>query len=101
MPKFSVTIDHTLERHEAVLRLKGFSDQIRANLPVELSEVSEQWDDAGNLQFSFQAMGLKIAGEMVTSSIDVQVSGTLPFAAVAFRGAIENQIAEQIRRAIS
>lgn len=101
MPKFSVTVDHQLERNEAVSRLKGFSDQVRENSPVELSAVNEQWDDAGTLQFSFQAMGMKIAGQVVTSNHDVQVDGNLPFAAIAFRGAIETQIADQIRKAIT
>lgn len=101
MPKFSVSVPHTLEREEAVVRLKDFSNQVLDDSPVEVSDIEEAWDDAGNLAFSFKAMGLKIAGKVITSEQSVAVDGDLPFAAIAFRGAIENQIAEKIRAAIA
>ena len=100
MAKFNVVVDHEVERDDVVMRLKGFSDRMRHEVPVEVTEVSETWDDAGNLNFSFKALGFTISGSMVTTEISVTVNGKLPFAALPFRGAIENQIADKVREAI-
>jgi len=93
--------DHETKRTEAVTRLRTFSDRIRDEAPVEVSEVEENWDDSGNLSFSFKAMGFKISGSMVTCEQKVTVAGDLPFAALPFRGVIETQIAEKVREAVS
>lgn len=100
MAKFNVVVDHETERQQAVTRLKTFSDRIREEAPVEVSEVEENWDDSGNLSFSFKAMGFTISGSMVTCDQKVTVVGKLPFAALPFRGAIESQIAEKVKEAV-
>ena len=100
MPKFNVTVPHELPRDECVKRLQGFSEQFRKDSAVELTDVQEKWDDNGNLDFAFTAMGMKISGQMQTGSDNVTVDGKLPFAAVVFRGTLENQISEKIREAI-
>jgi hypothetical protein len=101
MPKFKVSVDHETPRDQAVEKLKNFSDQIRQDSPVELTDVEESWDDAGNLTFAFKAMGLTISGTMVASESSVIVAGKLPFAAVPFRGQIEKQIESQIKTALT
>jgi hypothetical protein len=101
MPKFNVSVPHGLPRDQAVDRLKGFSEKVREDTPVELTDVEENWDNDGNLNFSFKAMGMKISGSVVTSDSEVAVNGDLPFAAAMFRGAIENQIKEKIVEAIA
>lgn len=101
MAKFNVVVVHEIHREIAVTRLRGFSERIRDQAPVEVSEVNEVWDDDGNLTFSFKAMGFKVSGSVVTCESKVTVIGNLPFAAMPFRGAIENQIAEKVREAIA
>jgi hypothetical protein len=100
MPKFTVNVPHAIDRTVAISKLKSFMDAARKDSPVELSEVEEKWDDNGNLEFAFSAMGFRIAGQMVTEAQNVQVRGDLPFAALPFRGALENQLASKIREAI-
>lgn len=100
MAKFNVVVDHETERDEAVTRLRSFSDTIKKDAPVEVSEVREDWDPNGNLNFSFKAMGFTISGSMVTCDQKVTVDGKLPFAALPFRGAIESQIADKVKEAI-
>ena len=100
MAKFNVTVDHQVQRDEAVTRLKGFSDRMREEVPVEVTDVKEKWDDSGNLNFSFKALGFTISGSMITTESQVTVDGKLPFAALPFRGAIESQIADKVREAI-
>jgi len=101
MAKFNVVVDHAIERDEAVSKLRTFSDRIREDMPVDVSDVKEDWDEAGNLNFSFKAMGFTVSGTMVTCNDKVTVKGKLPFAALPFRGAIESQIAGKVREAIA
>ncbi len=100
MAKFNVVVDHSIERDEAVSRLRGFSNRMREDVPVEVTELVETWDESGNLSFAFKALGFTISGSVVTCHESVTIVGNLPFAALPFRGAIENQIAEKIREAI-
>ncbi|MFK7766419.1 MAG: polyhydroxyalkanoic acid system family protein [Mariniblastus sp.] len=101
MPKFNVEVDHQNTRDDAVEKLRGFSEQILKDAPVEVSDVEEVWDESGKLDFSFKAMGFKISGTMVTSAEKVTVAGNLPFAALPFRGALESQIADKVKEAIA
>ena len=101
MAKFNVVVVHEIQREIAVTRLRGFAEKMRHEAPVEVAEVEEIWDDHGNLVFSFKALGFTVSGSMVTCESKVTVIGSLPFAALPFRGAIENQIAEKVREAIA
>ena len=100
MPKFNVNVPHDIDRNEAISKLKTFMEAARKDSPVELSDIKEVWDEGGNLDFAFSAMGFRIAGQMVTESQQVSINGDLPFAALPFRGALENQLATKIREAI-
>ncbi len=100
MPSFKVNVPHTIERSEAVNKLKSFMESARKDSPVELTDVEENWDNDGNLKFAFSAMGFRIAGQMMTEGKQVSIKGDLPFAALPFRGALENQLESKIREAI-
>ena len=100
MPKFSVSVPHSVERSEVIGRLKTFMDDARKESPVELSDVKENWHDNGNLEFAFSAMGFRVDGQIVTETEQITISGNLPFAALPFRGALETQLASKIREAI-
>ena len=100
MPKFNVSVPHEIDRTEAISKLRTFMDAAREDSPVELSEVTETWDESGNLEFAFSAMGFRIDGQMVTEAVQISIRGNLPFAALPFRGALENQLATKIREAI-
>ncbi len=101
MAKFKVAVDHSLQREAAVTRLQGFSEKVRENAPVEVTDLKEDWDENGNLEFAFKAMGFAITGFVETSDIDVKVTGDLPFAALPFRGMIEKEVENQIREAMA
>ncbi len=101
MPKFSVEVPHDVERSVAATRLRTFSDKVRSNLPGEVRELQETWHEDGHLDFSFKAMGFRISGRMENRPGNIHVSGTIPFAALPFRSAIESQLAEKVREAIA
>ena len=101
MASFKVQVPHQLSREDAAARLKEHSERARADMPREISELVEEWDDQGNLEFSFSAMGFAVKGAMVSCNDAVTVSGKIPFAALPFRGLIESQLVKRIETALS
>ena len=65
-----------------------------------VTDVEESWDEDGNLNFSFKALGFEVSGQMVTCDSQVTVAGNLPFAALPFRGAIESEVKQRLQEAI-
>lgn len=100
MPKFRVEVSHAVQRAEAATRLRSFSDQVRNGLSIPVEDVREQWDELGNLDFAFRAYGFSVSGRLENREGIILVSGSLPFAALPFRGMIESEIAKKIREAI-
>jgi hypothetical protein len=94
-------VTHDSERSEAAERLKSFSEKVRETSSISVSEIVEEWDSEGNLNFSFRAMGMKVSGRLENLAYAIRVSGTIPFAALPFRGAIEQEIASKIREALT
>ncbi len=100
MPGFKVEVKHGLEKAEAVERLQGFSARIKETYQAEVTDIQETWSDDGRLEFSFKAMGFKISGNASVEQYTVQMDGSLPIAAMMFRGAIENEIRSKLNEAL-
>lgn len=101
MPKFGAEVPHELGREEAQKRLQDFAENVRTLYQGQVSELVETWDDEGNLQFAFSVLGLKIDGNLVVEENSASVVGTLPFAAIVFKGKVEQEIRNQLERALS
>jgi hypothetical protein len=65
-----------------------------------VSELEESWSEDGTYEFSFKVMGMAVSGNMVTEVDTVRVKGSIPFAALPFRGQLENEIRERLREAL-
>lgn len=100
MPKFQVEVPHELDRQLAAEKLRQYSEQAKSQMPAEISNLEEIWDEEGNLVFSFTALGFKVSGEMISYTEIIVISGNLPFAALPFRGMIEKQLVERIQSAL-
>ena len=98
MPKFNVNVDHSMGRQPAIEKLQSFSEELKVQYSREVTEVTETWNEDGTLDFSIKAMGVTITGIMNPSDDQVNVDGQLPFAALPFRGMIQNQIETELRR---
>ena len=98
MPKFTVIVDHSMGRQPAIDRLQSFSEDLKVQYSREVTEVTETWNEDGTLDFSIKAMGMKITGVMNPTENQVAVDGQLPFAALPFRGMIQNQIETELKR---
>lgn len=101
MPSFGAEVNHSLGQEEATKRLKGFSDALRQRYQDQVKNLEETWNDDGSLTFSFKTMGLKIGGDIHIGEEQVKLDGKLPFAAVAFKGKIEQEIRAQLERALA
>ena len=101
MAQFNVSVLHQTTRDDAIEKLRGFSEKIRDEFAGQVSDLAETWDDDGNLQFAFKAMGMAVDGTVKTDSDKVDVSGNLPFTALPFRGLIEQTIADKIGEALN
>jgi hypothetical protein len=100
MPGFQVSVPHRHDTTIAAERLRVFADKVRGELQIQVTNVVETWDDAGNLQFAFRAMGFQVSGKLENRFSEVFVAGTIPFAALPFRGMIESELAAKIREAL-
>jgi len=101
MASFQTRYEHQQAPAAVTQKLRRFSEIISADLPTGVSEVSESWNNDGALEFAFKAMGMAVAGTMTVHEDHVLVEGTMPFAALPFRGAIESQICEHLSTALA
>ena len=97
MPKLSMTIPHDLDKEQAVERLKEGFGQIRETHREKVKDLEESWND-GTLTFGFTTFGFKIKGSVAVELSQVEMTGELPFAAMMFKGAIEQQVRDQISK---
>jgi hypothetical protein len=100
MASFQTRYEHQQTPAAASQKLRKFSEVISRDLPTGISDVSESWNSDGSLNFEFKAMGMPLAGTMTVHDDHVLVKGTMPFAALPFRGAIESQIRSQLETAL-
>ena len=100
MPKFNTEVAHQLGQEEAILRLKGFMDKVQEQYKDQVSSVEGNWEEHV-LTFALSTFGFKIDGRLDVQEDKVQLDGTLPFAAVAFRGKIETSIAAELTKALA
>jgi hypothetical protein len=100
MPSFNTEVEHQLGQVEATERLKKLLDQVRQQYSDFVTELTGDWDD-NVLTFSLQTYGFKIDGTLTVEDQLARLNGNLPFAALAFRGKIEQSIVGELRRELS
>ncbi len=101
MAAFNISVVHQQNQASVSEKLRNFADVVLSDLPAGVTDVTQQWDRDGNLQFALKAMGMQLNGTMEVKSEQVVIVGTMPFAALPFRGAIESQIRERVAKALA
>ena len=100
MPSFNTEVPHQLGQEEATQRLKNLLDQVRKQYKDFVTDLHGDW--ANNvLTFSLKTYGFTIDGTLTVEDELARLSGNLPFAALAFRGKIEQSIAGELRRELA
>jgi hypothetical protein len=95
MPRLTLTVPHSVGSDEAKRRLK---DKLAAALSEHgdrLSDFREEWRDHA-LSFGFRALGMAVTGTVAVEPEQVRVDADLPFAAMLFKGAIEQRLRQEV-----
>jgi len=100
MPAFNIEVPHPLSKEDAKNKLENFMEQVRSKYQDQVSDLQENWDDH-TLTFSFKTYGFSISGNLVVEDKKVAITGTLPFAALAFRGKIEQSIRGELEKQLA
>lgn len=100
MPSFRVSVPHALGQEAARIRVEQFLDAVQRDYAAHISDMNGQWND-NRLGFEFVTSGLNISGTLVVETATVEVSGPLPLVAAFFRGKIESQIRDELRKLLS
>lgn len=100
MPSLSIKVPHTLTAEEATTRLKAFFEKLKERHADKMSNLEEAWD-GNKLAYAFSTFGFNIKGDMNIDPSEVTVSGSLPFAAMMFKGKIEQTVREELERALA
>ena len=97
MPKFDLSVPHTLGQDEALNRLQGFSEKIQEKYSDQVSDFRQEWVE-NRLEFGFKTFGVAIDGQLEVAPDKVDVFGSLPITAAMFKGQIVGAIGEQLER---
>jgi hypothetical protein len=100
MPKFSVTVPHELTKEEAGARLVHFSDKVQERFKDSIKDF-QQTTEGDVSKFSFKTFGMAIAGKIHVDAPDVKLDGDLPFAAMMFKGKIEQSIRDELTKLLA
>lgn len=95
MPKLSLEVSHVLGQAEAAKRLKAKFAAVRAQYQSQVKELREEWLDH-NFSFAFQTMGMDVSGTIAVEPEKVCLAANLPFAAMLFKGMIEQRIRQEV-----
>src|SRR5208282_4536142 len=100
MPKISLSIPHQLGQEEAKERISRLIAENCAKASNEVSALAETW--AGYVDtFSFRARGFAVAGRLEVQAAQVVVDVHLPFAALPFKGRIEQEFLARARQLLA
>ena len=100
MPSMKLAVPHHLGQEAATARLKGFLTKVKEHYASQVSNLQESWTD-NTLTFGFTTYGFKVAGTMTVEPEQVVVDGQLPFAALMFKGKIEQSIRSELAKLLA
>jgi hypothetical protein len=100
MPKMSIVVPHSLTQEEALTRVQRLLGDMKQQYGDQISELNETW--SGNRgEFSFKAMGFATSGTLAVTPSQLELDGSLPFAAMPFKSKIESTIRERAQKLLA
>jgi len=96
----TVVVPHNLTPDEALARIKGAVAQLKAEHQNQVSDLRESWTNNRG-EFSARAMGFELSGNLQVRAGEVEVSGSLPFAALPFKGRAEAMVRQRLERLLA
>jgi putative polyhydroxyalkanoate system protein len=100
VPKFNFSVPHSIGKEAARSRLEAFADRVRAKYEGQVKDVKQSWD-GDTLCFGFRTMGSNFEGRLAVLDDQLTIDGSLPFAAMMFKGKIESTIRGELERLLA
>ncbi len=100
MPKLSVAVPHQLGKEAATERVKKLAEKLNHRYQDQAKDVEHSWDDS-TLNFSFRTMGMSFKGALAVEDEAVNIDGDLPFAAMMFKGKIEQSCRDELTKLLA
>jgi hypothetical protein len=100
MPSFSTEVPHTLGRETATEKLKGFAQRVQEKYKDQVSSFTGEWVDSV-YKFALTTYGFTISGNLTVEDAKAKLDAQIPFAALAFKGKIEQSFAGEIKKALN
>jgi hypothetical protein len=100
MPALKLNFPHQLGREAAQERLQTLLEKVKHRYGDQVSNLRESW--TGNvLDFGFTTYGFGIQGNMTVEENEVRLDGQIPFAAMMFKGKIEQALRDQLTKTLA
>jgi hypothetical protein len=100
MPSLTISMPHSLSPEEATARLQTFFGKLKEKYKDQMSNLEEQWN-GNKLDHSFSTFGFSIKGDLTVEPNEVKVNGSLPFAAMMFKGKIEQSVRDELGKVLA
>lgn len=100
MPSINITVPHELGEEEAVSRIKHYLERVMERHQDKVSNLVEAWE-GNQLSGGFTTYGFNIKGDVKIEPGEVKLNGSLPMAAIMFKGKIEQTIKDELKRLLS
>ncbi len=100
MPSFNTEVAHAIGKEQATERLKGLLGEVRNKYKDQVSDLQEEWQ-GDTLNYSFKTYGFTIKGDLKVNDDAIVMNGSLPIAALAFRGKIEQSIRSELEKRLA
>ena len=100
MPKMSLTIPHRLTQEEALERIHSLLGDLKKQHGDQITDLKEDWQ-GNRCAFSFKVMGFSTSGTLTVTPTRAELSGSIPIAALPFKGRIESEIRQRAEQLLS
>lgn len=92
-----IIIEHKLQEDNALCCAKKILDELKEEHHDKISNLVQMWTD-NESQFSFRLKGISITGTIRVNAGNIEIFGSLPFAARIFQGVIEDAIKKNAQK---
>jgi hypothetical protein len=100
MPALKMSLPHQLGRQTAQERLQTRLEKLLERYGNQVSNLRQSWAD-NVLNFGFTTYGFAVQGNVTVDDNEVRVDSQIPFAAMMFKGKIEQALREQITKVLA
>ena len=100
MPNLNISIPHTLTPDEAASRIRSLLNHLKAEHGDKINDLKEEW--VGHTgKFDCSVMGFRVSGILAIEPSQVTITGSLPLAAMLFKGKLETMIRDQTAKLLA